>query len=435
MDFIERIKSVKSVQSSLAALPHKKRVEALEHMASSLVDRRDKIIEANNEDIRNARIENVAAPLLKRLRFDSHKIDEAVEGIREVAALEDPIGKTLSARELDNGLNLYQISSPIGVIGMVFESRPDALIQIASLALKSGNGVVLKGGREALQTNAILGKIIHDAAVEMGVPESWMTLIESREEVRQMIRLDSLIDLLIPRGSNQFVQSIMEESTIPVLGHADGICHIFIHRSASIEKALAIVVDAKTQYPAVCNAVETLLIDSPIADKFLPVLAEKFSEKGVEIRGCSETCKRIDCNKATNEDWQTEYLDLIISVKVVDNINKAIEHIDFFGSGHTDAIVTEEMEAALTFMNRVDSAGVYWNCSTRFADGNRYGFGAEVGVSTAKVHARGPVGLEGLTTYKWHLHGNGHIVADYSLDGGRRFTHKPMNTSSVKQIG
>lgn len=309
---------------------------------------------------------------------------------------------------------------------MIFESRPDALVQIATLCLKSGNGVILKGGHEAANTNRILADIIHRASVEAGLPEGWIALAESREDVAAMLELEDSIDLLIPRGSNSFVKYIMKNTSIPVMGHADGICHLFVDADADIPMAVDITDDAKTQYVAVCNAVETLLVDSRIAESFLPELKKRMDEKNVELRGCERTGRIIEVEAASEEDWSTEYLDYILSVKVVDSEDEAIDHINTYGSGHTDGIITSDRGKASRFMDLVDSADVLWNCSTRFADGFRYGLGAEVGISTNKIHARGPVGLEGLVIYKWRLIGNGHRVADYSGDNPRKYTHKQL---------
>ncbi|MCF6335397.1 MAG: glutamate-5-semialdehyde dehydrogenase, partial [Spirochaetales bacterium] len=381
------------------------------------------IIAANKKDLIAAESENIAPPVLKRLKFDTGKIDEVCKGIESLITLSDPVGRTILARELDTDLELYQVSCPIGVIGMIFESRPDALVQIATLCLKSGNGVILKGGSEALHTNRILSEIIRDASVNAGIPDGWIQLAETRKEVSLMLDMEDKIDLLIPRGSNSFVKYIMKNTTIPVLGHADGICHLFVDKDADVSMAVDLTEDSKTQYVAVCNALETLLVDSSIASDFLPLMKEKLESKNVELRGCEITRKFTDIKPAVEEDWSTEYLDYILSVKVVDSLDDAISHINKYGSGHTDSIVTGNGESAERFMNLVDSADTFWNCSTRFSDGFRYGLGAEVGVSTNKIHARGPVGLEGLVIYKWRLKGNGHKVADYSV-GNSTFTHR-----------
>lgn len=398
---------------------------ALKKIAEALLARKDEILEANRQDMERSAAENLAAPLHKRLKFDEQKLNGVVDGIHSLIGLEDPVGKTLLARELDDGLRLYRVSCPIGVIGIIFESRPDALVQISTLCLKSGNAVLLKGGREATLTNRILTQVISEASLEAGMPEHWINLLESREEVNEMLSLDGYIDLIIPRGSNEFVRYIMDHSRIPVLGHADGICHVYIDKDANLSRAVDIVVDSKTQYVAVCNALETLLVHKDVAENVLPALKDALEAKSVEIRGCERTRGIISCKEATKEDWKTEYLDYILSIRIVDSLDEAIEHINTYGSGHTDAIVSQNQESINRFLEYVDSGNVFANCSTRFSDGFRYGFGAEVGISTNKIHARGPVGLDGLVTYKYKVIGDGHLVADYA-SGKRRFTHRDL---------
>lgn len=399
---------------------------ALSGIAEALLANKNEIFDANLKDLERSAGENLAAPLLKRLKFDEKKLDEVVEGIKSLAALEDPVGKTLLSRELDEGLELYRISCPIGVIGIIFESRPDALVQISTLCLKSGNAVLLKGGREASLTNKVLYQTIKEASVAAGLPKGWINLLETRSEVNEMLKMDEHIDLIIPRGSNAFVRYIMDNSRIPVLGHADGICHVYVDRDADLNMALDIVVDSKTQYVAVCNATETLLVHRDIAEEFLPLLKDALDKKSVEIRGCERTRRIIECVEANEKDWATEYLDYILSVKVADSLDDAIDHINKYGSGHTDAIVSGNKDSIMRFLEYVDSGNVMANCSTRFSDGFKYGLGAEVGISTNKIHARGPVGLEGLVTYKYKLIGNGHIVADYASNK-RRLTHRAID--------
>ena len=294
---------------------------------------------------------------------------------------------------------------------MIFESRPDALVQIATLCLKSGNAVFLKGGREAVETNRVLFEIIRDASVSCGIPEGWINLLESREDVTGMLGLSDYIDLIIPRGSNAFVQHIMKNTTIPVMGHADGVCHTYIDEFADPDKAVRIAVDAKTQYVSVCNATETILIDKTHRDVLMPRIVKALEDNGVIVHFEDDV-----------SDWHHEYLDYEVSLRITENIDEAIDHINRYGSGHTDAIITEDRDRAEYFMNKVDSGSVLLNCSTRFADGFRYGFGAEVGISTGKLHARGPVGLEGLLSYKYKLYGNGDIVGDYA-EGKKQFKH------------
>ena len=429
MNVTEAAEKARKGARALAALKGDTKNRALEAIARKLKEKEREIFKANDKDLKRSEVENLARPLIKRLTFKESKLQEVVLGIESLVGLEDPVGKKLKATEIDKGLNLYQVACPIGVIGMIFESRPDALVQIATLCLKSGNGVLLKGGREAKETNRILAQIVHDASVEADCPAGWLQLVESREEAQEMLALDHLIDLIIPRGSNSFVQYIMKNSNIPVMGHADGICHLYLERDADPEKAVPIVVDSKTQYVAVCNALETLLVNRDAAPSLLPELKKALEAKNVEIRGCEETCRLIDVKEADEADWETEYLDYILSIKVVGSMDEAIDHIHRYGSGHTDGIVTENAGLAEDFMNRVDTADVFWNCSTRFADGFRYGLGAEVGISTAKIHARGPVGMEGLMIYKWKLYGNGHIVDDYGT-GKKSFTHTPLDPKS-----
>jgi glutamate-5-semialdehyde dehydrogenase len=341
--------------------------------------------------------------------------------------LEDPVGQTISALELDQGLELFKVSCPIGVIGVIFESRPDALVQISSLCLKSGNGVLLKGGSEAARTNRILADLISDATAATGVPEGWLGLMETRDDVADMLAMDGSIDLIIPRGSNAFVKHIMDNTHIPVLGHADGICHVYLDQQIDDDMAVRIAVDSKIQYVAVCNAAETLLIHQDVAERLLPLLKSALEAKQVEIRGCDQTRQVIDVLAADEADWQTEYLDYIISIKVVPSMSAALHHINTYGSGHTDVIVTRDKARAIRFMNLVDCADVFWNCSSRFSDGFRFGLGAEVGISTNKIHARGPVGLEGLMIYQWRMIGQGQIVADYSGPDAKPFTHRKLD--------
>jgi glutamate-5-semialdehyde dehydrogenase len=410
-----------------AALPTQIKNSALDQIAQALEAAANEITAANQADIKEAEAQQLAAPLLKRLRFDRNKIQEACAGLRSLIRLDDPVGITLSATELDQGLELYKVSRPIGVIGVIFESRPDALVQISCLCLKSGNSVLLKGGREASRTNRILADTISRAGVQAGMPDGWLGLLETRSDVAAMLELDESIDLIIPRGSNAFVKHIMDNTHIPVLGHADGICHVYVDKAADMQMAVRIVVDSKTQYVAVCNAAETVLVHQAAARTVLPLLKEALEVKGVQIRGCEATRQFIDVEPADEADWRTEYLDLILSIKVVPDMAAALEHINTYGSGHTDVIVTADRQRAVRFMDLADTADAFWNCSSRFADGFRFGLGAEVGISTSKIHARGPVGLEGLVIYQWRLMGGGQIVADYSGPDARAFTHKKLD--------
>ena len=410
----------------LAAADIQLRNAALLAMAKALQAHQDEIFSANAADYAQAEQDGLAAPLLKRLIFREEKLAAVCEGLEALSALPDPIGQTTYACELTEGLKLYRVACPIGVIGVIFESRPDALVQIASLALKSGNAVLLKGGREALRTNQALCDCLREAAAEVGLPADFAQLLTTRDDVAAMLKEDGLIDLIIPRGSNEFVRYIMDNSRIPVLGHADGICHVYVDQAADIASAVRIAVDSKTQNVAVCNAMETLLVHKDIAASFLPAMLPAMQEKNVRLLGDEAVQAIIPVEAATEEDWATEYLDYTLSIRVVDSLNAAIDHINRYGSGHTDCIVTEDVAAAQTFMTRVDSAGVYHNVSTRFADGFVYGFGAEVGIATGKIHARGPMGLEGLTTYKYKLLGSGQTMAEMK-SGVRKYTHTLLN--------
>jgi len=423
---IEKAQAARNAAIKLANTPTEDKDEALLRMAESIKHNKDRILEANRKDVENANRENLPKALVDRLKLDDSKIDDIARSLESVAGLEDPVGKTLSAIELDKGLELFKVSCPIGVIGAIFESRPDALVQIASLCLKSGNAVILKGGSEARNSNTVLFDILQSSS--QGIPEGWMQLAETREDVKQMLELDKHIDLLVPRGSNKFVKYIQENTSIPVLGHSEGICHVYVDRDADLDMAENICYDAKVQYPAACNAVETILVDKPIAGVFLPKIADRLTKAGVKIKGCRETIKLLKNFKIDSvEDWHVEYSDLIVSMRIVDGVNEAIDHINNYGSKHTDAIVTENSEAARRFLNFVDSSSVMHNASTRFSDGFRYGKGAEVGISTNKIHARGPVGLEGLVIYKYLLIGKGNIVAEYIGPNAKRFTHKTLN--------
>ena len=410
----------------LAAVKTDVKNNALAQIADALKRRSAEIIAANEKDLAVAKENNLAGPLLKRLAFGQDKIADVCAGIESLIKLDEPVGKTIAATELDEGLELYKVSCPIGVIGIVFESRPDALVQISTLCLKSGNAVLLKGGSEAENTNNILAEIISQASKDAGLPAGWLQLLHTRQDVAEMLAMSEYIDLIIPRGSNEFVRYIMNNTDIPVLGHADGICHIYIDAEADLGMAVKLAVDSKCQYVAVCNAAETMLVDEKIAQTFLPKVKTALEQKGVELRGCEKTASIIEVQPAGEQDWASEYLDYILSVKVVTGLDEAIEHINKYGSGHTDAIVTENKEKAEKFMELVDSGNVFWNASTRFSDGFRYGLGAEVGISTNKIHARGPVGLEGLTIYKWKLLGAGQIVADYCGENAKKFTHRKM---------
>jgi glutamate-5-semialdehyde dehydrogenase len=408
----------------LATLSTEVKNRALESAARALEGHGREILAGNLKDQEQARKLGLKDALLKRLILSEGKLTQIVESVREVVRLPDPVGRRLLVRELDDGLVLTKLTVPIGVIGVIFESRPDALVQIASLGLKSGNAVILKGGSEARLSNRILFTLIREA-VEAADPafRDALQLVETREDVRQLLALDQLIDLMIPRGSGELVKSIQENTRIPVLGHAEGVCHLYVDRDAELSMAVELAYDAKCQYPAVCNAIETLLVHGEVAPQFLPRLASRL--RGVELRGDARTRAIIPAREVAEADWRAEYNDLILAIRVVSSLEEAVAHINRYGSHHTDAIVTSDSAAARRFLAEVDSASVMWNCSTRFADGYRYGLGAEVGISTGKVHARGPVGLEGLTSTKYVLEGSGQVVADYA-EGRRRFTHREL---------
>ncbi len=455
MNIREEARQMKIESAHLAATTLEERNRALTQIAAALQEHADEIFAANEKDLSAAVEEGISQAVLKRLKFDEGKLRDVVAGIHQLIGLEDPLGKTLLHRELDAGLELYRVSVPLGVIGVIFEARPDALVQISTLCLKSGNCAILKGGKETTFTNRVLFDIIYQAAVAAGLPDKCLLQAEAHSEIDELLECHQYVDLLIPRGSNSFVQYIMNHTKIPVMGHADGVCHIYVDCAADLEKALPILIDAKTQYTAACNAVETLLIHRDIASDFLPILSEKMAEAGVRLRGSKEavelmtSCKepngglesgvapngqleadvmsdeQLEADVMSDEDFHTEYLDLIASVKIVSSVEEAVEHINTYGSHHTDCILTEDKKAADYFMQMVDSAGVYQNCSTRFADGFRYGFGAEVGISTSKLHARGPVGLDGLVTYKYKLYGSGQIVGDYA-SGKSQFHFKEL---------
>lgn len=430
---IEIAKRAKAASGILARLTDVEKNATLSAIAERIKESAEDILAANRKDLQAARTlvaeGEITEALFRRLKLDEAKLADILKGIEQVAALEDPVGKVTLATELDEDLRLYRVNCPIGVVGVIFEARPDALVQIATLCLKSGNGVLLKGGREAEQTNRALFAAIQSAVSEARLPGDALALLENREDVNALLKAEGFVDLIIPRGSNSLVRFVQENTNIPVLGHAEGICHLYVDRAADLPKALAIALDAKLTYPAACNAVETLLVHREVAKDFLPGLLEALREKDVEVRCDAQAIKEFqlgDVKQASPEDWRSEYSDLILSVGVVASLEEAIAHINEYGSHHTDSIITEDRAAFDKFFAEVNSAGVYLNASTRFADGFRYGFGAEVGISTGTLHPRGPVGLEGLVTYKYKLLGKGHITADYAGKDARPFTHKPL---------
>ncbi len=428
MNMQEATSKMKADSYKMAALSEDTRNNILAHVKDALIAHKDEIFAANAKDMAAAEENGIAPSVKKRLKFDEHKLADVTNGIDELIKLPDPVGQIQLKRELDEGLVLQRVSCPIGVIGIIFEARPDALVQISSLCIKSGNCAVLKGGKETANTNKALFDVIYSTAISNGAPDGCMFQASQHNEIDELLSCSKSVDLLIPRGSNAFVQYIMNNTKIPVMGHADGICHTYIDKDADLDKAIPIIIDAKTQYTAACNATETLLIHRDAANEMLPAIAKALKEHGVKLRGTAEAAKILnqsECEIMGDDDFNTEYLDLILSVKIVNDVQEAISHINHFGSHHTDCIITENADTAALFMQLVDSAGVYQNCSTRFADGFRYGFGAEVGISTSKIHARGPVGLEGLVTYKYKLYGHGQIVDDYAT-GKKQFHFKNL---------
>lgn len=434
MSIQEQAVKVKFAGPKLAAQPEERRNKALQAVSEALLSHREEILSANEQDCREAEKDGITAPVLKRLKFDEKKLQDVIAGIQDVIGLPDPLHQRQMARSLDEGLTLYRESCPIGVIGVIFEARPDALVQISALCLKSGNCVILKGGSEASRTNKMLFTVIYEAVLAAGMPEGCMLQLEARSEINELLSCHGYVDLLIPRGSNAFVQYIMEHTKIPVMGHADGICHIYADKDLDVKKAVPVIVDSKIQYAAACNAVETLLVHEEAAERLMPALYEELQRQGVELRADAALQKLLHCGLAEEADFQTEYLDHILSVKTVSGVEEAVEHINRYGSHHTDCILTEDKETVAYFMEMVDSASVYCNCSTRFADGYRYGLGAEVGISTGKLHARGPVGMEGLVTYKYKLYGEGQIVEDYAKGRSQfhfRELEKGQNEGSI----
>jgi len=424
---LETVQITKSAARALAKLDHAARNSGLLAISEAISEHSDQILEANAQDVKNAVAANLATALIGRLQLTPSKVKAMAAGVKDVARLSDPIGIRQIHRELDTNLVLERITCPLGVLGVIFEARPDAVTQIAALAIKSGNGVLLKGGSEAVLSCEAIAKIISGALQTSQISPEVVQLLTTRAETMAILQMDRHIDLIIPRGSNDFVRYIQANTNIPVLGHADGICHLYVDQTVDIDQAVLITVDSKTQYPSACNSIETLLVHRAIAPQFLAKVIPALKIKNVEIRGCSETLTLCpDLNAANDADWSTEYCDLILAIKVVDSLDAAIIHINMFGSKHTEAIATTNLDAVETFSGDVDAAGIFHNCSTRFADGFRYGFGAEVGISTQKMPPRGPVGLEGLVTYKYHLKGEGQIVADYSGSVPKSFTHRDL---------
>lgn len=426
LSLVQIAENTRQASEKLGILATDRKNQAIALVADTLEKCADQIVQANILDCQTAEKEGISAALYHRLKMDEVKLKSAIAGLRDVAKLPDPVGAVQIHRELDEGLILKRLTCPLGVLGVIFEARPEAVIQIAGLAIKSGNGVILKGGKEAVNSCRELVQAIRQGLANTAVDPDVIQLLTTREETIALLKLDEYVDLIIPRGSNDFVKFVQDNTRIPVLGHADGICHAYVDQYADIPKAIALTIDSKTQYPAACNAIETLLVHEKIAREFLLEAVPALQNQGVELRGDEATRQIVPITPATETDWSTEYSDLILAIKIVENIAGAIAHIQKYGSRHTELIITENQEMADSFLARVDAAGVYHNCSTRFADGFRYGFGAEVGISTQQMPPRGPVGLEGLVTYKYQLVGNGHIVASYAGKNAKSFTHRDL---------
>ena len=425
--------SARKASRRLGLLSGETRKAILLAIADALEGNAGRILAANAKDCAAAEkllsTGEMTPALLSRLRIKESGISEMAARVREVANLPDPLGKRLATTELDDGLILQKESCALGVIAVVFESRPDVVPQVASLALKSGNALVLKGGAEAANSNESIVAVWKETLCRFpDVPQESIHLLRSRSDVMELLRLQGEVDLLVPRGSKEFVTFMEQNSRIPVLGHGEGICHVFVDRAADLSRAVTVTLDSKVQYPAACNSVETLLVHGDIAAAFLPRVVAELKRANVEVRGCPRVLALLpgaELVPAIEKDWSTEYSDLILSVKIVDTVEQGLEHIHKYGSKHTECIVTEDQAVAERFLQEVDAASVFHNASTRFADGYRYGLGAEVGISNGKLHSRGPMGIEGLTTYKYKLRGNGHVVAEYS-SGVRHFKHNPL---------
>ncbi len=407
----EILKSVKEASRVIANLKGEVKRKVLNEMADRIEKYQDNIIEANKKDLEYAKSENLSSALIDRLLLNEKRIKDMANSLRDIAKLKDPVGRIVDGWKIDNGLEIQKVKIPIGVIGIIYESRPNVTSDAAGLCFMSGNACILKGGKEAFNSNAVIVEILRYVLEKNKLPVDAISLLPdySRKGVEWLIKQDKYVDLIIPRGGENLIKFVSENSKVPVVKHDKGLCHVYIHKDADLEKGAKIALNAKVQRPGVCNAMETLLVDRAVAGKFLPKIKEMMEKEGVELRGCDITLEYIDIKPATEEDWHTEYLDKILSIKVVDNLDDAISHIETYGSGHSDSIVTENLKAAEEFLNRVDSACVYLNASTRFTDGGVFGFGAEVGISTNKLHARGPMGIDDLTTYKYKIIGDGQI--------------------------
>ena len=405
------LQKVKAASRVIAGLKGETKRKVLKEMADALEKNSNKIIEANEKDLKYAKNANLSSALLDRLLLNEKRVKSMANALREIAFLKDPVGRVIDGWNIDNGLRIEKVKIPIGVIGIIYESRPNVTSDAAGLCFMSGNACILKGGKEAFHSNSVIIEILRFVLEKNKLPQDTISLLPdySRSGVEWLIKQDKYVDLIIPRGGEKLIKFVSENSKVPVVKHDKGLCHVYVHEDANLEKAVKIAINAKVQRPGVCNAMETLLVDKKIAGEFLPRIKEEMEKEGVELRGCEITLEYIDIKKADEKDWDTEYLDKILSIKIVDGIDEAIEHIEKHGSGHSDAIVTENYSVAEDFLNRIDSACVYVNASTRFTDGGVFGFGAEVGISTNKLHARGPMGIDDLTTYKYKIYGNGQV--------------------------
>jgi len=439
----EKVALAKAASLKLAQTASSIKNSALRSASEAILKHKEELLDANRNDMVAAKAQmgqgKLAEALVNRLKLDDIKVMEISKMVSNVADLEDPVGRIVYSTKMDEGLDLYKITVPFGLIVTVFEARPDALPQIASLCIKSGNSVILKGGSEATESNRAIFRVLEETLTDKGLPKGCLQLVEGREAVGSLLKMDNMVDLVIPRGSNEFVKFIQDNTRIPVLGHSSGICHIFVDRNADLSKAVCICTDARVQYPAACNSMKILLIDAAGAERLLLPIATNLVEGGVRIRGCSRVMTMLKRNKiaaepADESDWSTEYLELTLPIKIVEGIDDAIEHINRYGSRHTDSIITEDKEAARRFISNVDSSTVIHNASTRFSDGYRYGLGAEVGISTNKVHARGPVGLEGLVTTKYVLLGSGQKVGDYVGKNAKPFLHGKVDTDLSRRL-
>ena len=406
-DILQKVKLASKVVASLKAEIKRK---VLKEMANALRENSSYIIDENKKDLEYAKKENLSSALIDRLLLNEKRVEDMAKALEDIAKLKDPVGKIIDGWVLDNGLRIEKVKAPIGVVGIIYESRPNVTSDAAGLCFMSGNASILKGGKEAKNSNIAIVTILQDVLEKNALPKEIISLIPdySREGVYKLIQEDKYVDLIVPRGGERLIKFVSENSKVPVVKHDKGLCHIYIHKDANKKDAINITLNAKVQRPGVCNAVETLLVDEEIKDILVP-LKEALEKEGVELRGCEKTLKVIDIKKANESDWEEEYLDKILSIKIVKDVNEAIEHIQKYGSAHSDAIITQNYSISEEFLNRVDSACVYVNASTRFTDGGVFGFGAEVGISTNKLHARGPMGIDDLTTYKYKIYGNGQI--------------------------